>query len=198
MKILSSPGKGICTEPLADEFSSKTSKTGSQMEMISFYDKAIGLCRRCRIICGLSVIFLLIACGREVSGNELSSGIAPDGDNSMYQIQIVVGNQNFPTILYKNDTTDALMNRLPMTVDMSDMNGNEKYYYLSDSLVTDSKRPLEIHAGDLMLYGTDCLVLFYESFSSSYSYTALGYVENAAGLACALGSEETQVSFMIE
>lgn len=119
-------------------------------------------------------------------------------DNSMYQIQIVIGNQNFPAVLYKNETTDALIDRLPMTLDMNDMNGNEKYYYFSDSLSTDLKRPLEIHAGDLMLYGTDCLVLFYESFSSSYSYTTLGYVEDSVGLASALGSGNVQVSFNVE
>lgn len=116
-------------------------------------------------------------------------------DNSIYRIQIVVGDQNFPTVLYKNETTDAIMDRLPMTLDMSDMNGNEKYYYFSDSLATDSEKPSEIHAGDLMLYGTDCLVLFYESFSSSYSYTTLGYVEDAVGLASVLGSGNIQVSF---
>lgn len=119
-------------------------------------------------------------------------------DNSMYQIEIVVGDQNFPTVLYKNKTTDALMARLPMTLDMNDMNENEKYYYFSNSLPTNSERPSEIRAGDLMLYGSDCLVLFYESFSSSYSYTALGHVENAVGLASALGSGNLQVSFNAE
>lgn len=119
-------------------------------------------------------------------------------DNEIYKIQILIGKQNFPTVLYKNEATDALMNRLPVTITMRDMNRNEKYHYFSDSLPTDTEKLSEIRVGDLMLYGADCLVLFYESFSSSYSYTTLGYVEDAAGLASALGSGDVQVSFEAE
>ena len=47
---------------------------------------------------------------------------------------------------------------------MSELNGNEKYFYLESALPTVSEQVEEIHAGDLMLYGDDCLVLFYQSF----------------------------------
>jgi len=49
--------------------------------------------------------------------------------------------------------------------------------------------------GDLMLYGNNTLVLFYESFNSSYSYTKLGYVDNPTGLAAALGNGNVVVKF---
>ena len=57
----------------------------------------------------------------------------------------------------------------------------------------EAERVSEIHAGDLKLYGSSCLVLFYESFSTSYSYTSLGYVENPEGLAEALGTGSVRV-----
>ena len=66
---------------------------------------------------------------------------------------------------------------------------------MSDSLPTNSQRPGNIHAGDLMLYGSDCLVLFYESFSSGYSYTKLGSVNDPSGLAAALGRGSVEVTF---
>lgn len=118
------------------------------------------------------------------------------GDD-MRKLNIQVGNQDFTVILYDNPTTRALLERLPMTLDMSELNGNEKYYYLSYSLPTNSERAGNIHTGDLMLYGSDCLVLFYESFSTSYNYTKLGYIEDVTGLANALGSGDVQVSFSI-
>ena len=41
-----------------------------------------------------------------------------------------------------------------MTVDMSELHGNEKYYYLSNGLPTASSNPGTIRTGDLMLYGS--------------------------------------------
>ncbi len=51
----------------------------------------------------------------------------------------------------------------------------------------DAQRPGPVDGGDLLGCGDDCIVLFYESFSSGYSYTRLGRVENAGGLAGVLG-----------
>lgn len=119
-------------------------------------------------------------------------------ERQVYQIQIAVNGQAFAATLFQNETTDVLMERFPLTLDMGDMNGNEKYYYLPDPLPVNAEKPSEIHSGDFMLYGTDCLVLFYEDFSSSYSYTPLGYVEDVGGLAAALGSGTVQVSFRAE
>ena len=83
-----------------------------------------------------------------------------------------------------------------MTISMSELNGNEKYYYMSNPLPVNAERPGNIHAGDLMLYGSDCLVLFYESFSSGYSYTRLGRVDDSAGLAEVLGTGDVEVTLL--
>lgn len=115
-------------------------------------------------------------------------------DNAM-NLEITVNGHTFSAELYENDTAKAFQERLPLTLDMSELNGNEKYYYLSDSLPTNSSRPSGIHTGDIMLYGSDCLVIFYESFSTSYSYTPIGKINDPDGLAEALGSGSVQVTF---
>ena len=73
--------------------------------------------------------------------------------------------------------------------------GTKKFYFFSEKSPTNSERVGNINTGDLMLYGSDCLVLFYKNFSTSYSYTRLGYVEDANKLAAALGSGSVQVTF---
>lgn len=110
-------------------------------------------------------------------------------------LKVTVGKETFNVKLYDNKTATAFAEQLPMTLDMSEMNGNEKYYYLSKKLPTASEQPEEIKAGDLMLFGNDCLVLFYESFSSSYQYTRIGAIEDPTGLAEALGNKNCKVTF---
>lgn len=121
----------------------------------------------------------------------------PEAKESATKIEIQVGSKTFTAVLYDNESTASFLRKLPLTLDMSELNGNEKYFYLSDRLPADSQRIGAIKRGDLMLYGSDCIVLFYESFSTSYSYTKLGYVTDAMGLASALGSGSVKVSFSV-
>lgn len=116
-------------------------------------------------------------------------------EDETMRIEITVGTQTFTAELYENETARAFAALLPLELDMTELNGNEKYFYLDSTLPTDAFRPEGIHAGDLMLYGSGCIVLFYESFSTSYSYTPIGRVQDPEGLAAALGSGNVTVSF---
>ncbi len=110
-------------------------------------------------------------------------------------ITVTINGRDFSATLYDNETSRAFKERLPLTLDMSELNGNEKYYYLPDSLPRNSSVPSGINAGDIMLYGDDCIVIFYESFSTSYSYTPIGKIDDPDGLAAALGNMSVQVAF---
>ena len=108
-----------------------------------------------------------------------------------------IKNKTFNIVLEKSETTSALIKCLPLRITMLELNGNEKYYYLSKGLPTASSNPGTIRTGDLMLYGSTCVVLFYETFSTSYNYTRLGRITNPSGLASALGSGGVNVTFEI-
>ena len=84
---------------------------------------------------------------------------------------------------------------LPLTVDMQELNGNEKLYRLPNKLPTKASNPRTIKNGDLMIYGANTLVLFYKSFSTSYSYTRLGRMAYPAGLDAVVGSADVTVTF---
>jgi len=86
---------------------------------------------------------------------------------------------------------------LPMTVTLKDHLSNEKFFDLSSGLTTNPSNPGRINTGDLMLYGSRTLVLFYDGFNTSYSYTRIGSIEDPAGLAQALGSGNVEVTFDI-
>ena len=113
-------------------------------------------------------------------------------------ITLTIGKKTFAASLSDNATTRALISKFPLSVDMSELNGNEYYAYLDGSLPTASKNPRAIHAGDIKLYGKNCLVIFYKSFSTSYSYTDLGTVSNTAGLLDALKASDGKVTLSLE
>ena len=116
-------------------------------------------------------------------------------NNNDPNLKINIGSTSFNVTLEDNPTVTAFKSLLPMTVNMSEMNNNEKYYYLPENLPTASSNPGRIQTGDLMLYGSSCVVLFYKTFSTSYSYTRLGRVDNPVGLASALGSGNVTATF---
>ena len=134
------------------------------------------------------------------AGGEQTGGTVPDEKNDDEEtmnrkITLKIGETAFAVTLAENASAAAFFERLPMTLAMSELNGNEKYHYLSESLPADASVPGKIETGDLMLYGDSCVVLFYKSFSSGYSYTRLGRVDDPAGLAAALGSGSVTVAF---
>ena len=119
------------------------------------------------------------------------------GDN-MQNIIITIGNKKYEAILYDNSTTKELIKNFPISITMSDLNGNEKYYNFSKSFSTSSENVANINKGDIMLFGDNCLVIFYKSFSTHYKYTKLGYIKNTEDLERSFGKGDISITFEIE
>lgn len=111
------------------------------------------------------------------------------------RMTVTVNGRSFSAVLYDNRTAEELYSRLPLELDMNEHGGNEKYYNFIDGFTTSSKLAGHISKGDIKMYGDDCLVLFYDSFSSGYSYTDIGYIEDVDGLEEALGNGNVTVRF---
>ena len=111
------------------------------------------------------------------------------------KINLILNNKTFTATLENNQTVQELIQNLPMTLNMSDLHSNEKYNYLNSSLTTNSSIPRMINAGDIKLYGNNCLVVFYDDFKNSYSYTNLGKVDNVDDFVADLGSGSVNIRF---
>ena len=111
------------------------------------------------------------------------------------KIRIKIGSTTFTATLEDNATATAFKALLPMNIHMTELNRNEKYFKLSINLPTQASNPSTIQKGDLMMYGSNTVVIFYKTFSTSYSYTKLGHLDNPVGLDAALGSGNVALAF---
>ena len=135
----------------------------------------------------------LYACNNNVEKSEHNQSVHANTDTM--KLKVTVGSNVFTATLHNNATVTAFKTKLPITINMKELNGNEKYYELSNDLPYNASNPGTIQTGDLMLYGSNTLVLFYQTFSTSYRYTRLGRIDNPSGLAAALGSGNVTVTF---
>ena len=97
-------------------------------------------------------------------------------------IQVIINGKTYNAKIEENKTAQSFVNMLPVEYNMNELNGNEKYIYLDNALPTNSYNPKHIESGDIMIYGNNCLVVFYKSFDTSYSYTKIGHIENLSDL----------------
>ena len=149
----------------------------------------------------MSITFMLSLCCIQLfacnSYNESDQSNSPHNfsitDTS--KMIITIGTSKYTATLLNNATAIAFKEKLPMTIKMNELNGNEKYADLPYNLPSNASNPGTIQNGDLMLYGSGTLVLFYKTFSTQYSYTPIGRIDNPSGLAAALGSGNPTVMF---
>jgi hypothetical protein len=154
-----------------------------------------GSLRALVLVLGVSMLGGCKASEQETS-NAVSRDVpsAPDKQERT-RMWMTIGERRYSVTLADTDATKAFAARLPLTLDMAELNGNEKHADLAQALPTDASRPGTIHNGDLMLYGSNTVVVFYKTFRSPYAYTALGRVDDADDLSQALGRSSSHVVF---
>lgn len=153
-------------------------------------------------------LLLLTACAKEPGAARSATPKAADvqSDNGRSEAKkelqgsVIVGEKRFAVVFYDNETTRALLKKLPLQLTMNELNGNEKYFRLPQALpVEATETPETIRAGELMCWSTDTLVLFYATYKNSYGgYVKLGRIANVDGLNDAVGKGTVQVRFEVD
>ena len=136
-----------------------------------------------KIIIIVCCLFLIVGCDNKQNNNQVTENKTDNNiEKENNKMIITINNKEYEIILEDNPTTNKLMELLPIDIKMSDLNENEKYVYLNDTFPTDEKPVKDINKGDVMLYGDNCLVIFYKSFKTSYSYTRIGHIKDLEDL----------------
>ena len=137
---------------------------------------------------GLIIISILLVTGcnynekKSDNKNETKTQITNGIDEEDKIVKVKIDNNYYAIDLEENETVKEFINILPKEFNMTELNGNEKYIYLDHVLPTNEYNPGYINKGDVMLYGNNCLVIFYKSFNSNYSYTKIGHINDLPDL----------------
>lgn len=147
-----------------------------------------------KIVYGLLIIiclFSVVGCSskRDETNNQNNSTNQQESNNEsnnsnevIKSVKAIINGKEYKIDLENNETANSFVGLLPQELNMKELNGNEKYIYLDTTLPTNSSNPKRINVGDVMLYGDNCLVIFYKSFDTSYSYTKIGHIDNLPDL----------------
>ena len=137
-------------------------------------------------ICSILLITGCLIIKNNSNSSELNSSTKQnnnkESDVKMSDIKVTINDKTYTLILENNIAVEEFINILPQEFTMNELNGNEKYVYMDNSLTTNSYTPKHIEKGDVMLYGDNCLVIFYKSFDTTYSYTKIGHIDNLDNL----------------
>ena len=154
-----------------------------------------------KILIGCLFVVFLSACGHvnRAENMEKQHSIKHEvATKKTKKLQIVINGTKYEITLHNNATTNELCKRLPVSITMQELHGNEKYYYFKDKLPSEEIKPGDIKAGDVMLFGSDCLVVFYKNFHTSYGYTPIGRINNPGDLQQKLGKGNVDAGIAVE
>lgn len=131
----------------------------------------------------------------EITGQENQNSSEVDTEMKM---NVEAGGSVFSATLEDNEAVAAfveMMQEAPVVIQMSDYSGFEKVGSLGTSLPA-SNSQTTTHAGDIVLYNGNQIVIFYGS--NSWSYTRLGHIDDLTGWEDALGSGDVTVTFSVQ
>lgn len=111
------------------------------------------------------------------------------------KMKVTIGAQIFEAFLEDNEAARRFESMLPLTLNMTDLHGNEKLHRFEKRFPTNDANPRSIRAGDLMIWNSDTVVLFYKDFTTPYSYTRLGSLSITPAFEKAVGSGGISVTF---
>ena len=136
----------------------------------------------------MTVCCLLLVTGcmadpdKDVPVSDNATGDLKEDNTEVFDIKVTIDDKEYLLHLEDNEAADELVALLPQEFVMRELNGNEKYVYMDCALTDDPYVPERIEKGDVMLFGNDCLVIFYKSFATTYSYTRIGHIDDLGDL----------------
>ncbi len=139
------------------------------------------------LICG-AIAFLLYNANHngKSSSNEKKStkeeiSLNENDENKTFEdkiLGIIINEKTYIIELEENETAHEFLLLTPLTIEMEDLNGIQKYYYLNTSLEGKAMEFDNIKKGDIMLNNSNSLIIFYKDTTSKEKYIKIGHIND--------------------
>lgn len=114
--------------------------------------------------------------------------------NEDYKIKISVAGKELSAILYNNPTSKAIVEKLPLTVTMSDLYNREMAYFFPDELPTDKVETTGYEVGEIIYWPPrNTLVIMYAQNGERFGMQKVGVI--GSGVEVFESTGDTEVSF---
>lgn len=150
------------------------------------------------MIVSILILMMLSGCGGGADSgqpmpatHELMGRAVKDDE---FAVNITVNGIAFEACIYNTPAGRAFAAMMPLKVLMSGESG-ERSCTLNKSLPALTSKTDTIAAGEIMLFGTDNLLIFCRNTDARYSYTEIGYIRDPSRLSTAFGNGEVTVAF---
>lgn len=135
--------------------------------------------------------------GAPANANNETTSVSAQAEEAAASMQVEVNGTTFTATLADTQAAEEFRALLPLTVNATELNGNEKYAALDQALSMDGASVASpIESGDIFLYGGNDVVLFYQTHDNgSWSYVPIAHIDNPVGLAEAVGSGDVTITY---
>ncbi len=118
-------------------------------------------------------------------------------EKELFNLYSIVNGQELKAILYNTETNRRLVSEIQrnpwLQLSCYDVDGTYKYYDLPRNYPTNTETIQSVKAGEILMDGSDRILLYYQDAELNGEYTKIGYFEDAARAAEAIGIEDIQL-----
>ena len=130
----------------------------------------------------VAIIFFFFIKGNVLKNREEANNNEAAEVGQLANMTLNFGGKAYTAISTSTKTTKSFIESLPVTIQMTDVDGNEKYGCMYYKIATESPKTNVVTKGDVLLFGESCVIVAYKDFKSSSKYTKLGHIDNVDDL----------------
>jgi hypothetical protein len=126
----------------------------------------------------VALIFFFFIRGNVNRGREEVDQNEANSVGELVDMNVKIEGKSYKAKSTSTVTTKTFIENLPLTLQMNDVDGNQKYGCMYYKVANESTKTNKVKKGDILLSGESCVIIAYADFKSINKYVVLGHIDN--------------------